>query len=86
MRANQLLLALAYTGAIATPLPQDTGSADCKAEPLNQDTWKKLDIENFLADWTTFNVSKVQSNAVQNFANSFGAPNFFCGLDSFCNA
>ncbi|KXH53498.1 hypothetical protein CSAL01_05364 [Colletotrichum salicis] len=86
MRANQLLLALAYTGAIATPVPQDTGSADCKAEPLNQDTWKKLEIENFLADWTIFNVSKVETNAVPNFANSFGAPNFFCGLDSFCNA
>lgn len=78
MKLQQLLVALAASSAIATPLPQGAGSGDsCKAEPLTKDTWDKLGIEKFLAEWTTFNVSKVDSNAVQNFANSFGAPNFF---------
>ncbi|KAF6834205.1 hypothetical protein CMUS01_06230 [Colletotrichum musicola] len=87
MKAQQLLLALVASNAVATPVPQGAGSGgSCKAEPLNQATWDKLKIEDFLDEWTTYNVSKVESNAVQNFANSLGAPNFFCGLDSFCNA
>ncbi|KAF9878053.1 hypothetical protein CkaCkLH20_04629 [Colletotrichum karsti] len=87
MRAQQLMLALAAPGVIASPLPQDSGSGgSCTTEALNQDTWKKLGIEDYLAKWTTYNVSKVETNAIQNFASSFGAPNFFCGLDSFCNA
>ncbi|KAK8852028.1 hypothetical protein PGQ11_014507 [Apiospora arundinis] len=63
-----------------------TGADSCPAETLSADTWKKLDLDKFLAAWAKANVTKAQSNNVQALAQSFGAPNFFCGLDNFCNA
>ncbi|KAH6692692.1 hypothetical protein F5X68DRAFT_229045 [Plectosphaerella plurivora] len=86
MRFQSLLLTCAVSSVLASPLPQATGNDECKTEALNLDTWQKLGIEDYLTEWTTYNLSKVDSNAVQNLAASFGAPNFFCGLDSFCNA
>ncbi|KAK8104359.1 uncharacterized protein PG998_011392 [Apiospora kogelbergensis] len=63
-----------------------TSATSCPAEVLSVDTWKKLDLDKFLAAWTKANVTKAQTNNVQALAQSFGAPNFFCGLDNFCNA
>ncbi|KAL8364697.1 hypothetical protein RB595_003804 [Gaeumannomyces hyphopodioides] len=59
-------------------------TAGCASEPLSQDTWTKLK----LSDALTQAAAKVKgtSNTVQELAGTFGAPNFFCGLDSFCNA
>lgn len=54
-----------------------TGADSCPAETLSADTWKKLDLDKFLAAWAKANVTKAQSNNVQALAQSFGAPNFF---------
>lgn len=54
-----------------------TGATSCPAEVLSVDTWKKLDLDKFLAAWTKANVTKAQTNNVQALAQSFGAPNFF---------
>ncbi|KAF2676384.1 hypothetical protein K458DRAFT_447510 [Lentithecium fluviatile CBS 122367] len=66
--------------ASPTPRPQGTGTgADSWAsDPLAPQTWTDLKVDDFLATAAT--------NNVQSLADSFGAPNFFCGLDSFCNA
>ncbi|KAF4341200.1 hypothetical protein FBEOM_4858 [Fusarium beomiforme] len=62
-----------------------TGAKSCDTEPLSQQTWTSLDIDKFLKDWTP-NATATPTNNVQALADSFGAPNFFCGLDQFCNA
>ncbi|KAK8061901.1 hypothetical protein PG994_008267 [Apiospora phragmitis] len=54
-----------------------TGATSCPADTLSADTWKKLDLDKFLAAWAKANVTKAQSNNVQALAQSFGAPNFF---------
>lgn len=77
MKLQTLLVTSSLTSVLATPVPQATGADECKTQALNQDTWNDLGIEDFLTDWTTYNLSKVDSNAVQNLAASFGAPNFF---------
>ncbi|KAK7914957.1 hypothetical protein PG985_012660 [Apiospora marii] len=69
----------------STSLPA-TGATSCPAETLSADTWTKLDLDKFLAAWVKANVTAAKSNNVQALAQSFGAPNFFCGLDNFCNA
>ncbi|KAL5876649.1 hypothetical protein ACKVWC_005815 [Pyricularia oryzae] len=63
--------------------PEDL-TAGCASDPLSPDTWTKLKINDVL----TAAAAKVTgtSNTVQELAGTFGAPNFFCGLDSFCNA
>ncbi|KAF6819229.1 hypothetical protein CMUS01_11762 [Colletotrichum musicola] len=74
--------------ASATPLPQGTGKGadSCPTDPLETATWTKLNLDKFMSDWVTANVTETKSNNVQALADSFGAPNFFCGLSSFCNA
>ncbi|RBR19801.1 hypothetical protein FVER53590_13832 [Fusarium verticillioides] len=62
-----------------------TGTKSCDTEPLARTTWVNLGIDKFLKDWTP-NVTVTPTNNVQALADSFGAPNFFCGLDQFCNA
>ena len=44
--------------------------------------YKNIDI----SQWTAANVTKATTNNIQALSASFGAPNFFCGLDQFCNA
>ncbi|KAI6362729.1 hypothetical protein MCOR25_006130 [Pyricularia grisea] len=61
-----------------------TATANCTSEPLNQDTWVKLKLNDALT--TAAAKVKGTSNTVQELASTVGAPNFFCGLDSFCNA
>ncbi|KAH7009535.1 hypothetical protein EDB80DRAFT_868071 [Ilyonectria destructans] len=70
------------------PLPQDTGtSADSDAvDALNANTWTTLNIDQFLQDWVAANLTAADSNNVQALSHSFGAPNFFCSIDSFYNA
>ncbi|KAH6871542.1 hypothetical protein B0T10DRAFT_568245 [Thelonectria olida] len=69
----------------ATPLPQSDGRKSCDTEPLSESTWTSLDIDAYLKSWAA-NVTTTPTNNVQSLADSFGAPNFFCGLDQFCNA
>jgi hypothetical protein len=70
-----------------TPYPQGTGNGadSCPSDPLNTDTWNKLKIDDFLVE-ATKNYTRTKVNNVQSLADSFGSPNFFCGLDKFCNA
>ncbi|EOD48349.1 hypothetical protein UCRNP2_4901 [Neofusicoccum parvum UCRNP2] len=91
MRSPSLLVAYALSTSVcglALPLEarQDTDDATCTAEALTPDTWKSLDIDTFMNDWTAYNITPTEKNNIQTLSASFGAPNFFCGLDSFCNA
>ncbi|KAH6673213.1 hypothetical protein B0J14DRAFT_701164 [Halenospora varia] len=72
----------------ATPLPQGTGTGadSCATKELTTTTWTDLKIDDFLKSWAASNVTATTTNNVQSLASSFGAPNFFCGLDNFCNA
>ncbi|KAI9047219.1 hypothetical protein LZ554_008673 [Drepanopeziza brunnea f. sp. 'monogermtubi'] len=84
-----VLLALAATPIIATPLalPQGTGTGadSCPSDPLSKETWMSLKLDDFLLD-TAKNLTVAPTNNVQAVADYYGAPNFFCGLDNFCNA
>ncbi|CAL3972068.1 hypothetical protein PZA11_005281 [Diplocarpon coronariae] len=80
-----VLLAAAIPLAIANPVPR-ANKASCETEELSSATWKTLGIDKWLAGWTTSNYTATPTNQVQALADSFGAPNFFCGLDNFCNA
>ncbi|PBP24921.1 hypothetical protein BUE80_DR004151 [Diplocarpon rosae] len=90
MRVQSVLLAAvaAIPIALATPVPAGTGDGtdSCKSEPLNIDTWKKLEMDRWLDQWAANNFTAASTNNVQALADSFGAPNMFCGLDKFCNA
>ncbi|TDZ21878.1 hypothetical protein Cob_v004828 [Colletotrichum orbiculare MAFF 240422] len=88
MRSVSLLAALAAScvpSALATPLPQASGAESCKAEDLTADTWSKLGMDTWVSRIAD-NVTDTAGNTIQALAASQGAPNFFCGLDSFCNA
>ncbi|KAF6793802.1 hypothetical protein CSOJ01_13801 [Colletotrichum sojae] len=86
MRLVAVITALGIPMAFSSPLPQSSGSdKTCATEVLTADTWKKLGMDNWLLAYSQ-NMTQGTSNNVQLFASSFGAPNFFCGLDSFCNA
>ncbi|KAH9224453.1 hypothetical protein DL95DRAFT_439618 [Leptodontidium sp. 2 PMI_412] len=71
---------------VATAIPltarQSTGADSCPFEPLNETTWVNLDMDKFMTDAA----KNLTTSNVQGFASSLGAPNFFCGLDQFCNA
>jgi hypothetical protein len=75
--------------ALASPLalPQGTGTGadSCAADPLEQKTWTDLKIDEFLAT-AAKTYPRTKTNNVQSLAASFGAPNFFCGLEQSCNA
>ncbi|KAI6374050.1 hypothetical protein MCOR25_003283 [Pyricularia grisea] len=70
--------------ALGAALPQSTASENCTADSLTTETWVNLNLDNV----TTEAAAKVtaKENTVQGLAASLGAPNFFCGLDNFCNA
>lgn len=89
MRSQTLLGLVAATVTMASPMPrpQGTGSGadSCPSEPLAPKTWTDLKIDDFLAE-AAKNYTRTKTNNIQSLADSFGAPNFFCGLDSFCNA
>ncbi|KAF4947663.1 hypothetical protein FGADI_10234 [Fusarium gaditjirri] len=87
MRSISILYAiLAASSVFGLAIRQSgTGAKSCDTEPLAQITWINLGIDKFLKDWTP-NVTATPTNNVQALADSFGAPNFFCGLDQFCNA
>jgi hypothetical protein len=86
----QLLSILFFSSqGLASPLalPQGTGSGadSCPAKPLEPQTWTDLKIDDFLTS-AAKNYIRTLTNNIQSLAASFGAPNFFCGLDKFCNA
>ncbi|CZS91490.1 uncharacterized protein RCO7_07065 [Rhynchosporium graminicola] len=87
---QSLLLTALAASVLASPVPQGQGAGadSCPAEALTPDTWKKLDIDDFLIKWVEKNYTarSNDANTIQSLASTFGAPNFFCGLDSFCNA
>ncbi|CAG8962208.1 hypothetical protein HYFRA_00005261 [Hymenoscyphus fraxineus] len=92
MYSHTILLAAYGLWAIAAfplalPSPQGlgTGADSCPSEALNNDTWIELDLDNFLLE-AAHNITPAETNNVQALAEYFGAPNFFCGLDNFCNA
>ncbi|KAH8706077.1 hypothetical protein GQ44DRAFT_753081 [Phaeosphaeriaceae sp. PMI808] len=89
MRAQSLLLLGSVSLVLASPLarPQGVGQGadSCASDPLSVDTWNNLKIDDFLAK-TAKNYTRTTTNNIQSLADSFGAPNFFCGLDRFCNA
>ncbi|KAH7348704.1 hypothetical protein BKA65DRAFT_455082 [Rhexocercosporidium sp. MPI-PUGE-AT-0058] len=90
MRYQCLLVTALTASVLANPVPQGTGAGtdSCPAEPLVTDTWTKLDIDSFFKGWieANFTAPAPGGNTIQALAASFGAPNFFCGLDSFCSA
>ncbi|KAI6521292.1 hypothetical protein MCOR10_006021 [Pyricularia oryzae] len=70
--------------ALVAALPQSAPSKECIADPLTTDTWVKLKLDDVMAKAGA--KVTVKENTVQGLAASLGAPNFFCGLDNFCNA
>ncbi|KAL5598725.1 hypothetical protein BROUX41_003364 [Berkeleyomyces rouxiae] len=76
------VLKLATATPVALPQNNGDGADSCPTEALTEATWTKLKVDEFLN--TT--AGKLTTNNVQGFASSLGAPNFFCGLDKFCNA
>ncbi|KAH6676989.1 hypothetical protein F5X68DRAFT_246065 [Plectosphaerella plurivora] len=84
-KAHLIATLSAFEIAAASPVayPQtDGGATSCKSEALSEDTWTKLKVDDFLSS----TAANLTTNNVQGFASSLGAPNFFCGLDQFCNA
>jgi hypothetical protein len=82
MRTQVLLIACSFSTfwpALAAPsaLLQSRNASSCTADPLTPDTWKKLDVDTFLANWAAVNVTVTEYNNVQSLAVSFGYPNFF---------
>jgi len=89
MRVQNLIL-LGFQGlALGNPLPapQGTGSGadSCPSETLNQDTWINAGVDAFLVE-AAKNYTRTDVNNIQSLADSWGSPNFFCGIDKFCNA
>ncbi|KAH3981338.1 hypothetical protein HBI56_053610 [Parastagonospora nodorum] len=87
MRVQNLIL-LGFQGlALGNPLPQGTGNGadSCPSDPLNKATWTKAKVDAFLVE-AAKNYTKTDVNNIQSLTDSWGAPNFFCGIDKFCNA
>ncbi|KAH7078769.1 hypothetical protein BKA63DRAFT_507080 [Paraphoma chrysanthemicola] len=89
MHNTLLLTAVGITATLASPVafPQGTGAGadSCPSDDLTAKTWTDLNIDGVLAD-AAGNYTKTTTNNIQSLADFFGAPNFFCGLDNFCNA
>ncbi|XP_014562452.1 hypothetical protein COCVIDRAFT_10862 [Bipolaris victoriae FI3] len=80
-----IVLSVAFASPVASPQGVGNGADSCRVSALEPKTWTDLKIDDFLAA-ATKNYTRTTSNNVQSLAASFGAPNFFCGLDKFCNA
>jgi hypothetical protein len=87
LKTLTLLYLTGHTLASPVALPQGTGAGadSCAADPLEQKTWTDLKIDEFLAT-AAKTYPRTKSNNVQSLAASFGAPNYFCGLEQSCNA
>ncbi|KIM96750.1 hypothetical protein OIDMADRAFT_32668 [Oidiodendron maius Zn] len=89
---TQILLAVCsfstFWTSLAAPsaLLQYRDTTSCPTGPLTADTWESYGVDVFLATWSAVNVTVTPTDNVQSLAASFGAPNFFCGLDETCNA
>ncbi|KAL2062105.1 hypothetical protein VTL71DRAFT_6371 [Oculimacula yallundae] len=89
MRFQFLLSTALAASVLATPVPQGKGkgSDSCAAKPLEQKTWTDLKMDDYLSAYIKKNfTASGNGNKIQTLANTFGAPNFFCGLNSYCNA
>ncbi|KAL5631007.1 hypothetical protein BROUX41_000879 [Berkeleyomyces rouxiae] len=61
-------------------------NASCPIDVLAPQTWNRLQLDTWLNDWVKANVTAKETNNVQELATTFGAPNFGCGVDQFCDA
>ncbi|KAK2001135.1 hypothetical protein LX36DRAFT_653634 [Colletotrichum falcatum] len=81
--------ALFMLQAVATPLsirqitPQPVVS--CPTKELSNTTWIEEDVDGFLA-LASQNYKQYPDNNIQALGTYLGAPNFFCGVNEFCNA
>ncbi|KAF2850374.1 hypothetical protein T440DRAFT_532187 [Plenodomus tracheiphilus IPT5] len=89
MRSHLLFAAVGVTVTVASPVPNPqgtgTGADSCPSDALEPKTWTDLNVDGVLTD-AAGNYTKTKTNNIQSLADFFGAPNFFCGLDNFCNA
>ncbi|KAK2002956.1 hypothetical protein LX36DRAFT_598399 [Colletotrichum falcatum] len=58
---------------------------NCEPDVLSNVTWVKQDLDGFLAN-ASQKYTQYSYNNVQALAAYLGAPNFFCGINSWCNA
>ncbi|KKF96076.1 hypothetical protein CFO_g1553 [Ceratocystis platani] len=63
-----------------------SSNATCPIEQLAPSTWMNLNMDSWLDSWVKDKVTRQETNNVGQLAHSFGAPNFVCGVDQFCDA
>ncbi|KAK1955774.1 hypothetical protein LY78DRAFT_593397 [Colletotrichum sublineola] len=68
---------------ITTPPPQPTLS--CPTKEFSSKTWIEEDVDGFLAVASQRYIQYPENN-IQALGAYLGAPNFFCGVNEFCNA
>ncbi|KNZ51197.1 hypothetical protein VP01_4052g4 [Puccinia sorghi] len=66
---------------IGLPRPSAPVNATCKVLPLTRDTWKTLNLDQYLQTYPGGN-----HLTVAQYAALKGAPNFDCGVGNKCNA
>ncbi|KZL85756.1 hypothetical protein CI238_10891 [Colletotrichum incanum] len=74
-------------GDISLPQPTilDTRQTVCEAKALSSETWVEEGVDAFLAD-ASQHYFEYTSNNIQALGAYLGAPNFFCGVNEWCNA
>ncbi|KAL3293023.1 hypothetical protein RB213_014522 [Colletotrichum asianum] len=91
-------VALLMSETVATPVPVsnndislprptilDTRQATCEAKALSNQTWIEEDVDGFLANASQHYIQYPDNN-IQALGAYLGAPNFFCGVNEWCNA
>ncbi|KAL0936862.1 uncharacterized protein CTRU02_209078 [Colletotrichum truncatum] len=71
--------------AITRSASLDLRQTSCGEEQLSNETWIKNDIDAFLAN-ASQHYTQYPTNNVQALAAYLGAPNFYCGVNEWCNA
>ncbi|KAK1979669.1 hypothetical protein LZ30DRAFT_596388 [Colletotrichum cereale] len=82
--------ALTTFHAVATPVRFTKSNnvsvpLSCPTKPLSNQTWIEEDVDGFLAE-ASQHYTQYDSNNIQALAAYLGAPNFFCGVNEWCNA
>ncbi|KAI3534349.1 hypothetical protein CSPX01_12118 [Colletotrichum filicis] len=89
-----LALYAGYLSVYVDAAPSSPGSdllsvvsprVNCVPSQLSSDTWKKEGVDNFLAN-AAKHYTEYSSDNVQALGAYLGAPNFFCGVNLWCNA
>ncbi|KAL1901763.1 hypothetical protein Cpir12675_000272 [Ceratocystis pirilliformis] len=63
-----------------------SSNATCPIEQLAPSAWLNLNMDSWLDSWVKEKVTRQETNNVGQLAHSFGASNFVCGVDQFCDA